>query len=97
VIKALGVHEGKPLLVVGLSGENITRLAAGEPIYFNGAEVGMASLNVLIAYGRTEQDILDEVNAVGPGSGLAKIVAAGVAARDAERARWVEQAAQQAG
>ena len=55
---------GEPLLFLGLSGENITRLAAGEPILISSAqlaELGLPPMVITIHYGRTEEDILDEV------------------------------------
>lgn len=58
MIKATGrTGDGRPLLVLGLSGENVTRLAAGEPIRFDLASVGMPPCVVLIVYGRTEDEI----------------------------------------
>lgn len=66
MIKASGrTGDGRPLMVIGLSGENVTRLAAAEPILFDAAEVGLPPLAVVILYGRTEQDIADEIQAHG--------------------------------
>jgi hypothetical protein len=55
---------GQPVLFLGLSGENVTRLSAGEPIYIRGedlAALGLPAVPVVIHYGRTEQAILDEL------------------------------------
>jgi hypothetical protein len=55
---------GEPLLFLGLSGENVTRLAAGEPILIRSAqlaELGLPPMVIAIHYGRTEEDILAEV------------------------------------
>jgi hypothetical protein len=58
MLKATGrTGDGTPLLILGLSGENVTRLVAGEPIRFNLSEVGMPPAEVVIHYGRTEADI----------------------------------------
>jgi hypothetical protein len=58
VIKATGrTGDGRPLLILGLSGENVTRLTAGEPIRFDTASVGLPPCVVLIVYGRTEDAI----------------------------------------
>lgn len=69
VIKASGrTGLGVPLLLLGLSGENVTRLAAGEPIRIPAAELrrlGLPQLEVVICYGRTEQDIVDELRSHG--------------------------------
>lgn len=59
---------GTPLLFLGLSGENVTRLAAGEPIRIGTQQMthlGFPAMEVVIHYGRTEQAILDEIRAHG--------------------------------
>lgn len=65
MIKAAGRSGmGDPVLFLGLSGENVARLTAGEPIHIppaDLAELGLPPMDVLIHYGRTEQSILDEV------------------------------------
>jgi hypothetical protein len=69
VIKAAGkTGLGMPLLMLGLSGENVTRLAAGEPIRVSAqhmAELGLPQMEIVIHYGRTEQAILDDIEAHG--------------------------------
>ena len=52
------------MLFLGLSGENITRLAAGEPILIRSAqlaELGLPPMVIAIHYGRTEDDIVAEL------------------------------------
>lgn len=62
MLKAVGTTgDGRPLLLLGLSGENVTRLAAGEPIVFDLAEVGMAACQVVICYGRDEADLVRQL------------------------------------
>ena len=65
MIKASGrTGLGQPLLFLGLSGENVTRLVAGEPIYIRAQDLGLLGLpavEIAIAYGRTEQAIADEL------------------------------------
>jgi len=59
---------GQPFLFLGISGENVTRLVAGEPIRVRAEELGKMGLPpmvVVIHYGKTEQDILDEFRAHG--------------------------------
>ena len=61
---ALGEH----LLFLGLSGENITRLAAGEPIRVTSADMaalGLPPMVIAIHYGRTEEDIAADLEAHG--------------------------------
>jgi hypothetical protein len=69
VIKfAAKTGDGKPLLFLGISGENVTRLAAGEPIVIAAgalAGLGLPEMAVVIHYGKTEQDILDEIRGHG--------------------------------
>lgn len=57
--------DGTPLVVLGLSGENITRLMADEPIWFNLAELGFSSVEVLIVGGRTEDSIVTDLQDAG--------------------------------
>jgi hypothetical protein len=65
MIKAAGkTGLGLPLLLLGLSGENVTRLAAGEPIRIPArhlAELGLPQMEIVIHYGRTEKAILDDL------------------------------------
>jgi hypothetical protein len=77
MIKAAGrTGLGVPLLVLGLDGENVTRLAAGEPIRVataHLAQLGLpATMDIVILYGRTEADILETIEGHGitirPGS-----------------------------
>jgi hypothetical protein len=69
MIKAAGkTGLGLPLLLLGLSGENVTRLAAGEPIRIKSGDMtalGFPPMEVVIHYGRTEDDIVAELKAHG--------------------------------
>lgn len=69
MIKAAGkTGLGLPLLFLGLSGENITRLVAGEPIRIPAEQMsalGLPWVEVVIHYGRTEDDILSDLQAHG--------------------------------
>ena len=59
---------GLPLLMLGLSGENVTRLAAGEPIRVSAqhmAGLGLPQMEIVIHYGRTEEVILADLEAHG--------------------------------
>lgn len=64
MIKAAGQLNGKPLLVIGLSGENIARLMSDEPIIFDTGPFGLPALSVLIVGGKTEDDIARDLSAV---------------------------------
>lgn len=56
MIKAAGTHDGRPLIILGLSHENLARLVADEPILFDATTLGFDG-NVLIVAGKTEDDI----------------------------------------
>lgn len=57
MIKAAGTFGGKPTLILGLSGENMTRLMAGEPIMLDTAALGLPEMTVVVVGGRTEDAI----------------------------------------
>lgn len=59
MIKAGGTGaNGNPLLMLGLSGEGMTRLMAGEVIRLNDVgKLGLPEMTVVIMGGRTESDI----------------------------------------
>jgi hypothetical protein len=59
---------GEPLLILGLSRENITRLTEGQPIHVDPREMqqlGLPGITVVIHFGETERAILDEFAAHG--------------------------------
>lgn len=63
MIKVLARRKGgkPPLVILGLTGENITRLIAGEPISINLSEMGLPDCPLGIVYGKTEDDIVAEL------------------------------------
>jgi hypothetical protein len=65
VIKATA-YDGKdpqPIVILGLSGENMTRLMADEPILINLADLGLPAQRIAIVGGRTEADIAKQLKA----------------------------------
>lgn len=67
MIKATGsTADGKPLLIIGLSGENMTRLMTDEPIHINAANLGLPDMTILIVGGRTEADIANDLRKHNP-------------------------------
>ena len=72
MIKARGrTGDGKPLVILGLSGEAMARLMADEPIQVNLAEMGLPACLVVIVGGRTELAITQRLERTGllpPGS-----------------------------
>lgn len=65
MIKAVGRDGDKPMVLIGLSGENMTRLMADEPIKFDLAELGLPPCTVLIVGGRTEDAIYEQLRTTG--------------------------------
>lgn len=65
MIKASGrMGLGLPLLFLGLSGENVTQLVAGEPIRIRATDLlalGLPPVEVVIHYGRTEDAIREDL------------------------------------
>lgn len=63
--------DGKPVLLLGLSGENITRLMAHEEIAIDAAQLGLPPMTVILMAGRTEADMaarLVGIGLLGPGA-----------------------------
>jgi hypothetical protein len=61
MIKATGKMGGQPLLILGLSTENTTRLRAGKPILVDTAALGLPAMRVLLVGGDTEEEITAEL------------------------------------
>jgi hypothetical protein len=56
--------DGRPLLMLGITDENVARLKAGKPILVKADDVaamGLPAIAVAIQYGATEQAILDDI------------------------------------
>lgn len=71
MIKARMEVGGKPMVLLGISAENVTRLVAGEPILLDLEELGLPPMQVVIMYGKTERHITAELERHGllpPGS-----------------------------
>lgn len=64
MIKFTGTEDGKPLFGFGLSQQNINLLKSGRPIKVDLEPMGFSGF-VVIFYGRTEQEMVDELNAAG--------------------------------
>ena len=62
MIKGVGLVRDKsgerPLLIIGIDGENVSRMVAGEPITFEVADMGLAPLQVVMLYGDHEADLV---------------------------------------
>ena len=61
MIKAAAWNDNGPILILGLSGENMTRLMAGEPIALETQQLhpALPPLKICILGGRTEEDITE--------------------------------------
>ena len=53
-------NEGKNILLLGLSRENVVRLKEGKPIHINGDELGFEN-DVILVYGETEEQIYEDL------------------------------------
>lgn len=68
ITAAMETTEGKPILFLGLSGENIARLVAGEPVHIRPdrtAALGLPPVEVVLHYGRTDDAIISEMQSLG--------------------------------
>jgi hypothetical protein len=57
----LYTEDNQPILILGLSGENVTRLMAHEPISMELATLGLPAMKLIIMGGRTEAAIVAEL------------------------------------
>lgn len=61
MIRALmTTKDGRPMLLLGIEAENVKRLKEGQPIHVNGREDDLP-IDVVIMYGETLQDVLDDL------------------------------------
>jgi hypothetical protein len=65
MIKARGVFGGQEAIVLGLERENMRRLLDGQPIMFDGAQVGLPGIRILILGGETLSDVKEDMRACG--------------------------------
>lgn len=68
MITAGGMYGEKPILVIGLSAENASRLLAGQPIKIAAqtvAEMGLPEMEIVILGGPTEDGIAADLRKVG--------------------------------
>lgn len=66
MIKAVINREpGRPLVLLGISAENVRRLRDNQPILFDGAEISLPGYEFSIVYGDTEQALVGELRAAG--------------------------------
>lgn len=61
MIKAVVRDRQGPLVLLGLTGENVTRLMADEPVLVNLAELRLPPLRIALIGGRTEADIIRQL------------------------------------
>lgn len=62
MIKAVGRAGDRPLIIIGLSDENLRRLRDDQPIRFDLADLGLPPALVLILGGPTEDAIVDQLH-----------------------------------
>lgn len=61
MLKALAHTPAGPLMIFGLSEDNINHLKEGKPIAIDLKELGLAGGRVLIIYGKTEYDMRNDL------------------------------------
>jgi hypothetical protein len=62
MLKAAGhTKSGRPLLVLGLDGENMTQLMAGEPMLIHAHTLGLPNITVVVIGGKTIEAIRADV------------------------------------
>jgi hypothetical protein len=62
MIKATGTRgNGKPFVLVGITGENVTRIVAGEPLKINLGDVGLDDIEIAVVYGKTEAELVAQI------------------------------------
>lgn len=62
MIKAAGrTGDGTPLLLIGLSAEDIKQLQQGSATEFTTAPLGLPVMRIVVAAGQTGSDILDKM------------------------------------
>jgi len=61
------MKDGRPLVILGMSGVNVTRMIAHEPVTVDVGALGdgMPELQVVIMYGKTEAVIVDQLREAG--------------------------------
>jgi hypothetical protein len=70
MIKVRGqTTDGQPIIVIGLSHENLRRLKRGEPIDFDLSEIGLTGGCIILA-GKTEKAILKQLTDVAQKAGV---------------------------
>lgn len=65
MIKAVFNVNGRKIVVLGLTSENVIRLQEGRPIAFNGNVVGLGDMTLSICYGDTGSDIAQDLRVTG--------------------------------
>lgn len=65
MIKARGQAAGTDMVILGLSRNNTERLLNNSPIMFDGAQVGLAGVRIVICGGETEADIAEDLRSIG--------------------------------
>lgn len=62
MIKATSkMKDGRPMVLLGLTGENIARLMADEPVSVDLGQLGLPPVQVVLMYGKTETDIAKQL------------------------------------
>jgi hypothetical protein len=65
LIRARGKLRGRETIVLGLDGGTVRRLMNNEPIMFDGVQVGVPGVKIVILAGETLNDVKEDLRAIG--------------------------------
>ena len=61
------LENGRRLIGLGISDENIARLRQGKPIFVAGSSVGVPEVEIIICWGATEYELTEQLaSLIGP-------------------------------
>ena len=64
MIKAVGIKDGKSILIVGLSRNNVELLMQDQPVHIRPqemAEMGLPEMSIVLLFGETEEAIANDI------------------------------------
>ena len=54
------LENGRRLIILGISDENVARLRQGQPVFVAGSSVGVPEVEVIICWGATEYELTEQ-------------------------------------
>lgn len=65
MIKARATIKGQDVVILGLEKKNLDAMMDGKPIMFDGAHVGLGGMKFIIIAGETQEDLKQDLRAIG--------------------------------